>query len=170
MTDASIWRWLRGVLAPPPLRPPGARRESEFVALCTRCYRCIVVCSYKSLKPAGWKHGAAGGTPLCAPQEAPCFLCMLCPPACPTGALEPVSDKRLVRMGRAEVDRKTCYAFQGILCRTCVDDCPLPEAITQDAELHPQVTDRCVGCGICEKVCPAPAVAIRVRPRGDRNT
>jgi Pyruvate/2-oxoacid:ferredoxin oxidoreductase delta subunit len=59
-----------------------------------------------------------------------------------------------------------CYAHQGILCRTCVDECPLEgEAIRQDADLRPIVTDRCVGCGVCEHVCPAPAVAIRVDAR-----
>ena len=168
MSGGPIWRWLSAIASQPPLRPPGARPESEFAALCIRCYRCIAVCSYKSLKPAGWSNSTAAGTPICVPQENPCFLCMLCPPVCPTGALEPVSDKRLVRMGRAEVNRDTCYAFQGILCRTCVDQCPLPEAIMQDGELHPNVTDKCVGCGICEKFCPAPEVAIRVRPRGER--
>jgi MauM/NapG family ferredoxin protein len=162
------WRWWRNLLAPLPLRPPGARRESEFAALCLRCNRCIAACPYKSLKPGGWAQATAAGTPVCVPQEQPCYLCMLCPPACPTGALEPITDKHRVRMGRAEVNHNACYAFQRILCRTCVDECPLPEAMTQDGELHPIVTEKCVGCGICEKVCPAPEVAIRVRARGDQ--
>ncbi len=165
---ADRWQWLRDLLAPAPLRPPGAVNEAKFSALCIRCGRCIAVCPYKSLVPGGWWRPAAAGTPVCIPQRQPCYLCMLCPPVCPTGALAPIADKHQVRMGQAHVSELKCYAFQGVLCRTCVDECPLPyEAIIQDAQLRPQVTDKCVGCGICEKVCPAPEVAIRVIPRGD---
>jgi NAD-dependent dihydropyrimidine dehydrogenase PreA subunit len=92
---------------------------------------------------------------------------MLCPPVCPTGALEPVHDARHVRMGRARVLVDRCYAHQGILCRTCADECPFQgDAIFMDGELRPVVTEKCVGCGICEHRCPADGSAIRVVPRG----
>jgi Pyruvate/2-oxoacid:ferredoxin oxidoreductase delta subunit len=66
-------------------------------------------------------------------------------------------------MGLAVVDAETCWAHQGILCRTCVDECPLTgEAIRHDGLLRPVVTDRCVGCGICERHCPTELAAIRV--------
>jgi Pyruvate/2-oxoacid:ferredoxin oxidoreductase delta subunit len=72
-------------------------------------------------------------------------------------------------MGRARVLERDCYAHHGILCRTCVDECPLgEEAIRQDSELRPVVTERCVGCGVCEARCPSPEVAIRVIPAGAR--
>ncbi len=165
---ASRRGFLSFVLARPPLRPPGARPEGEFAALCIRCNRCVAACPYKTLKPASWIYGERAGTPLVVAREVPCYLCMACPPVCPTGALEPITDKRAVRMGVAVVDPQTCFAHQGILCRTCVDECPLEgEAIYQNGELKPVVTDRCVGCGVCEKVCPAPEVAIVVRPRGE---
>lgn len=158
---------LRRMSAPAPLRPPGARDEARFLALCIRCGRCLAACPHRALRPAGPEHGLAAGTPLAVAREQACVLCLLCPPACPTGALEPVADVRQVRMGRARVLERACFAFQGVLCRTCVDECPLPgEAIVQDGELRPAVTERCVGCGICEQRCPAPDVAIRVSPRG----
>lgn len=160
--------FLRRLFAAPPLRPPGARPEAELAALCIRCGRCQAACPYRAIRPAGPGHGLEAGTPFVNAREAPCLLCLRCPPACPTGALDPaLRDVRAVRMGRARVEERACYAFQGILCRTCLDECPLEgEAIVQDAELRPAVTERCVGCGICEARCPAPEVAIRVTPAG----
>lgn len=183
--------WLRRLLAPEPalpLRPPGARAEAEFAALCIRCNRCIEVCPYGSLKPAGWLYGPDAGTPLLEASDVPCYLCMDCPPVCPTDALEPITEKAQVRMGRAVVDEDACWAFQGILCRTCVDECPLVEAadtrtgepaIFQNGRLRPVVTDACVGCGLCERFCPgkegpgtdaAGRPAIRVVPRSRGGT
>jgi MauM/NapG family ferredoxin protein len=154
---------LRRLLAPALLRPPGARDEPTFDALCIRCGRCIEVCPYRSLRPAAALRGA--GTPFIEARREPCWLCMRCPPACPSGALARVREPRDVRMGRARIDPGACYAFQGVLCRTCLDACPLHgEAIRQDVELRPVVTDRCVGCGICERLCPASGSAIRVTP------
>lgn len=159
---------LRRLGAPAPLRPPGARDEADFDALCLRCGRCVEVCPWHALLPAGPAAGRAAGTPVVVPRREPCWLCLRCPPACPTGALRPVHDPRDAAMGRARVEERACFAFQGILCRTCLDACPLQgEAIRQDGELRPVVTERCVGCGLCEKRCPAEGAAIRVVPRGD---
>ncbi len=159
---AGLLRRLAGAGA---IRPPGARPEEAFAGLCIRCGRCAEVCPYRALRPGGFALGLDAGTPVVSPREAPCWLCMRCPPACPTGALEPIRDLRRVRMGLAEVDRERCFAFQGIVCRTCLDACPLQgEAIRQDDELRPVVTDRCAGCGLCEHRCPAPGSAIVVVP------
>ena len=162
---ASLLRRLR---ATAPLRPPGARPEPAFVALCLRCDRCVEVCPPRALR-ASSGAGRAAGTPRVEPRRAACTLCLRCPPVCPSGALRPIRDPRDACMGRARVAEASCYAFQGILCRTCLDACPFQgEAIRQDGELRPVVTDRCVGCGLCEERCPAPGSAIAVVPREAR--
>lgn len=149
------------------LRPPGARPEGEFLELCIKCNRCTASCPYQAIKPAGWKYGAGVGTPVIEPEEIPCYLCMICPEVCPTGALEPVA-KRKVDMGEAFVIENDCFAFKGILCRACVDACPFQgEALKQDLLLQPVVDKKhCVGCGLCVPPCPAKPKAIKIVRRG----
>ena len=149
---------------PEQLRPPGAVAEGEFLARCIKCGTCAASCPYRSIRQAGWASGLGVGTPVILPREIPCYLCMICPDVCPTGALEPLAGKEAVDMGEAVVDEETCYPFQGILCRACVDVCPLQgSAIKQDLMLRPVVDpEHCVGCGMCVQVCPRDPEAIHV--------
>ena len=145
------------------LRPPGARPEREFLSLCIKCGRCTASCPYQAIRQSGWEAGLAVGTPVIHPEEIPCYLCMICPDVCPTGALESVA-KEDVDMGEAVIDTDTCYAHIGILCRACVDACPFQgTAIKQDLSLKPVVDPEfCVGCGLCVPVCPVEPKAIRI--------
>ncbi len=153
------------------LRPPGAVPEKEFIDRCIRCRKCQQICPYQCISPAGALHGDAMGTPVIQAREIPCYLCMKCPPVCPTGALKTDIQKADVRMGVARIDRATCLPFQGIICRACYENCPIyREAITLDQEIYPVVhPEKCVGCGICEHVCPIEPSAIVVESSASRN-
>jgi len=155
---ARLKTWLR-----PPLRPPGALPEDKFIHTCIKCRKCMEVCPYKSIRMAHVEEGLRMGTPLIYPREIPCYLCMKCPEVCPSGALQVVA-KEDVDMGKAVIDTTKCLPYNGILCRACFERCPIyREAIILRDELYPQViAEKCVGCGICENVCPAPELAIYV--------
>ncbi|HMK61917.1 MAG TPA: 4Fe-4S dicluster domain-containing protein [Dissulfurispiraceae bacterium] len=154
------------------LRPPGAQAESQFIASCIRCGKCAQVCPYRSIKIASILDGLTMmGTPFIRAREVPCYLCMKCPPVCPSGALDrKLRQKQDVRMGSAIIDKNACLPWQGTLCRSCYENCPIfDEAIVLDGELRPVVDkNKCIGCGICENVCPVERAAITVKPRGNR--
>jgi ferredoxin len=59
-----------------------------------------------------------------------------------------------------------CLAWQGSFCSTCVERCPVEGAIALDAGRPRVVAERCNGCGVCVRVCPAPVNAFELRPAG----
>lgn len=68
-------------------------------------------------------------------------------------------------MGRAVILEDRCHNYTGgIMCWTCYDRCPLRGAavILKDG-IIPAITDECVGCGVCEYVCPVQAVVTVAR-------
>jgi MauM/NapG family ferredoxin protein len=155
-----------------PLRPPGAQDEIHLLASCIRCGKCSQACPYRSIKIASLLDGLSMmGTPYLNAREIPCYLCMKCPPVCPSGALDrKLLQKQDVRMGTAIIDKNTCLTWQGTLCRSCYENCPIfNEAIMMDDQLRPVVDQKkCVGCGICENVCPVDPAAIVVKAKGDK--
>jgi len=142
------------------LRPPGAVQEDLFLDRCTRCADCLKACPYECVK-----FHPLDGTPIIFPDAAPCHLCddFPCIAACQTDALLPVPSKEQVDMGLAVVSHRDCTAGQG--CHACVSQCPMNAIVMDLASLRLSVTaERCVGCGICERVCHTvnDKVAIRV--------
>ena len=146
----------------PPLRPPGARKETEFLQLCVRCGKCIEVCPHNILKLAGG-FSKRRHTPYFDAETGPCQLCMKCPPVCPTGALDNLClEMGAARIGSAYILTSGCHNYNnGVMCWTCYDRCPLRgQAIILKDGLTPQITDKCVGCGICAHVCPQKSITI----------
>lgn len=162
------------------LRPPGAVAEAEFLSACSRCGLCVRDCPYDTLRLSDVAGGPATGTPYFVARDIPCEMCpdIPCVVACPTGAL----DKKLTDIAEAEmgiavlVSQETCLNFLGLRCDVCYRVCPLiDQAITLErrhnertgkhAMLIPTVhSDKCTGCGKCEKSCVLDEAAIKVLP------
>ncbi|MDO8630500.1 MAG: 4Fe-4S dicluster domain-containing protein [Phycisphaerales bacterium] len=150
------------------LRPPGAITETRFNETCLRCGNCVEICPVHCIFSLDSSHGPAAGTPAIDPDRAACVVCdgLHCTHVCPSGALLPLGDPKLIRMGLAEVYGSVCVRSQGESCTICVDRCPLGSAaIRFDDAGPPTVLEAgCVGCGICQLYCPTSPKAITVRP------
>ncbi len=166
-----------GTRPPAPVRPPASVPERAFLQLCIRCGECFKVCPNNVLQPQGIHEGWNGlWTPQVIADWAGCeSSCNACGQVCPTGAIRaiPLSEKRHVRMGLAEVNGETCLPFAGREdCDLCVQEC---QAAGYDAieytQVHTELTDeglpiadsgrlapvvladKCVGCGLCQTRC-----------------
>jgi ferredoxin-type protein NapG len=62
--------------------------------------------------------------------------------------------------------------FEGKSCTLCADMCPLPNPLSAIAMVphknggkFPVIYDGCIGCGVCQEVCPTKEPSIVVKPR-----
>lgn len=142
-----------GALEPP--RPPGALVESDFLARCARCMRCLDVCVPGAIRPAHWLDGPKHlGTPILMTEK--CISCMECIRTCPTGALSKIP-KSEVRLGQMVLDQNVCLAWQKTRrCDRCYRACR-NKAITLKDRRYPVIDlDKCKACGTCIRRCPEP--------------
>src|SRR5574344_192613 len=148
-----------------PLTPPGSLSAANFAKHCTACQLCVSECPNQVLRPSGniltlmqpemqYEKG------YCRPE------CNHCSHVCPTGAIRPIrrEEKSSIQIGNAVWIKKNCIVTTDqVSCGNCARHCPAG-AITMVA-LNPgdpmslQIpnidTERCIGCGACEYLCPA---------------
>lgn len=148
-----------------PILPPGALSARDFTRHCTACQLCVSVCPNEVLRPStdlmklmqpemSYERG------YCRPE------CTKCGDVCPAGAIHPITaaDKSATQIGHAVWIKKNCIPLtDGVECGNCARHCPagaiqmVPSDLQQeDSPKIPVVnTERCIGCGACENLCPA---------------
>lgn len=92
--------------------------------------------------------------------------CNDCSQVCPTGAIHPITaaDKSSTQIGHAVWIKANCVSLtDGVKCDNCTRHCPTGAiqmiVAEPEKEASPQIpainTERCIGCGACENLCPA---------------
>ena len=148
-----------------PIVPAGAGGLRNFAQHCTACQLCVSVCPNNVLRPSTdltrlMQPEMSYETGYCRPE------CTRCSDVCPAGAIRPVSteEKSSIRIGHAVWVKKNCIPLSdGVECGNCARHCPsgaiqmVPSDAANPESLKIPVvnTERCIGCGACENLCPA---------------
>lgn len=151
-------------LSPGFLYPPGA--ANAFHELCSSCGDCAAACPEKAIALVPHKLSDKK-LPALIPAGSPCAMCedVPCISACRDGALSPPENGGFPPIGVAEIDAQVCLAWNGSVCWTCYDACPLKgSALTLKSGRPTVEPTACSGCGQCEFACPAQNRGIVVRP------
>ncbi|MEN8153963.1 MAG: 4Fe-4S dicluster domain-containing protein [Acidobacteriota bacterium] len=154
-------------------RPPGSVTEDEFLDKCIRCGECMQACPTNFIQPAFFETGIDGiWTPILEALTGYCeYECNRCTQVCPTNAIEKLTleQKKEFKIGTAVIDKDRCYTYaDGYNCAVCEEHCPVPEKAIRFREVDTWnfegklvkvkqiyvIPDLCIGCGICENVCP----------------
>lgn len=148
-----------------PLTPAGSLSARNMKQHCTACQLCISVCENAVLRPSisletfmqpqmSYERG------YCRPE------CVKCSEVCPAGAIKKISkeDKSSIQIGHAVWIRDNCIPISDKQeCGNCSRHCPaaaivmIPSDTKDPKSLKiPAIdTERCIGCGACENLCPS---------------
>jgi ferredoxin len=145
--------------------PPGAEGHRNLNAHCTACQLCISVCPNGVLRPSTsfdrfMQPESSYERGYCRPE------CTKCSEVCPTGAIKKitVADKTSIQIGHAVWLNSNCVPLtDNVECGNCARHCPVgaiqmvPFDSSNEASVKIPIvdTERCLGCGACENLCPS---------------
>lgn len=148
-----------------PITPPGSDSMRNFAQHCTACQLCVSACPNQVLRPS------SGLATLMQPEmsfeRGYCrWECTRCSEVCPTGAINLITkeDKSATQIGRAVWIKENCVPLtDGVDCGNCARHCPAGAILMvpsdPDMSDSPKIpvinTERCIGCGACENLCPS---------------
>ena len=147
------------------LTPPGSLGIKHFSQHCTACQLCVSVCPNQVLRPSGglltlMQPEMSYERGYCRPE------CVKCSEVCPAGAIRPITkeEKTAIQIGHAVWVKANCIVeTDGVECGNCARHCPSGaiQMVPRDADNPESLkipvvnTERCIGCGACENLCPA---------------
>ena len=147
------------------LTPPGSLSAHNLQQHCTACQLCISGCPNQVLRPSGslmtfMQPEMSYERGYCRPE------CVRCSEVCPTSAINKITtaDKSAIQIGHAVWIKKNCVVINDkVSCGNCARHCPTGaiqmfplDSNNVDSLKIPVVnTERCIGCGACENLCPS---------------
>lgn len=145
--------------------PPGALSLKNMAQHCTGCQLCVSVCPNNVLRPSTdlmklMQPESSYERGYCRPE------CTKCSEVCPAGAIKPISmeDKSSTQIGHAVWIKENCVPLtDDVDCGNCARHCPTgaiqmvpSDPNNKKSRKIPVInTERCIGCGACENLCPA---------------
>lgn len=153
--------------------PPGAVSLRHLSDHCTACQLCISNCPNNVLRPSNRLESFM--QPVVSYERGYCRPeCTRCSEVCPDGAILKIdkAEKSTIQIGIAVWVKDRCLPVtQGVRCDNCAHHCPtgaitmvaVDENSRHSIKIPAIDTERCIGCGACENLCPSrPLSAIYV--------